>query len=186
MTEHFDVVDENDLPTGAITTKEEAHNNAIPHRVVAVLVFTPAGKLIIQEHRSFNRLLDHSVGGHVSAGESYAEAASREVREELDLTVELKEVALSVPAFGKDPRPQFSNIIHFYGVYKTEIPGDWKFVENDEVDSIIEMTIDEVVDDMNNNPEKYLNGFFATLDAYLKSISSQKRIKAFGQDWSEL
>lgn len=187
MVEYFDIVDDNDQPTGELTTKLEAHKYPIPHRVSAVLVFTQPNKILVQEHQIMGRLLDHSVGGHVSAGESYFEAAQRETKEELGLVdTRLEKVALSVPTKSRDPRPQFSIINHFYGVYKTKVPAGWNFEETEEVDSLMEMGVDEIIDDMNSNPEKYLSGFFITLNVYLKSINHPKRVRAYGLDWGEL
>lgn len=184
--EKFDIVDANDISTGRLTTKKEAHEKGYPHRVAAVLVFNQGREIYVQEHRLLNRLLDHSVGGHVSAGESYFQAAKREAKEELGLDLELEEIATSIPTLVKDPRPEFQNIKHFYGVYKTVAPNRWKFENTDEVDSLIEMDLDEVIDLMNNQPERFLNGFFITLSAYLKSISYPKKIKAYGKNWGEL
>jgi len=184
--EKFDVVNEKDEPTGQIVSKKEAHEKGYPHRVVAVLVFRENGRLMIQEHKLMRKLLDHSVGGHVSAGESYKSAVYREAKEELDLDVELEEIALSVPTKTKDPRPEFQNIIHFYGVYKANVPDNWVFSETEEVNSLLEMSLEEVVGMMNSNPDRFLNGFFITLTAYLKKIHSPLQINAYGQNWGEL
>jgi len=184
--EMFDIVDENDHPTGRLTTKEESHKKGYPHRVAAVLVFRENGKLLVQEHRLINRLLDHSVGGHVDAGETYYEAAVRETKEELGLEAKLEEVALGVPTPVKDPRPEFQNIIHTYGVYKTVVPDSWQFKETEEVDSLIEMDLGQAINLMNSHPERFLNGFFITLTAYLKHIGDNRKITAFGKSWGVL
>lgn len=184
--EQFDIVDEKDKPTGQLVAREDAHAKGYPHRVVAVLVFRENGKLLVQEHRLMKRLLDHSVGGHVSAGESYFQAATRETQEELSLTSELEEISLGVSSTAKDPRPEFQSIIHFYGVYRAVVPDSWKFKETEEVDSLIEMELQEIVDMMNNYPGRFLDGFFITLTAYLKNINSPLKITAFGKNWGEL
>jgi isopentenyl-diphosphate Delta-isomerase len=181
--EQFDIVDESDRPTGTLTTKKEAHAKGYPHRVVAVLVLRENGKLLIQEHKLINRLLDHTVGGHVSAGETYLRAAIRETKEELDLKTNLEEIAIGVSAKVKDPRPEFQKITHFYGVYKAVVPNNWHFKPTEEVDSIIELDVENTVKMMEENPEKFLSGFFITLAAYLKKINSPLRVFAYGQNW---
>ena len=77
--ELLDVVDKADCLTGKTVRYSLSHEDYIPHRVSAVLVFRPDGKLLVQEHKFHRRLLDHSVGGHVMAGETYEEAARREI-----------------------------------------------------------------------------------------------------------
>lgn len=184
--ELFDIVDEKDMPTGKFTTKQEAHSKGYPHRVAAVLVFRKNGAILVQEHKLMGRLLDHSVGGHVAAGEAYIDAANRETEEELGLKIRLQEIALSAPTIAKDPRPEFQGITHFYGVYKAVVSDSWQLKPTEEVDSIIEMRLDECIDLMNNNPEKFLNGFFISLSAYLDRINYPKKIRAFGKKWGEM
>lgn len=89
MTEIFDVVNEADEVVGR-AAREEVHGDpSLIHRVAHVLVFNSRGELFLQ-HRAKNKDVqpdkwDTSVGGHVDAGEDYAEAARREMREELGL-----------------------------------------------------------------------------------------------------
>ncbi len=64
-------------------------NPSLLHRVVHVLVFDPEERLILQK-RSMDKDVapgkwDTSVGGHVNAGESLAEALHREMKEELGI-----------------------------------------------------------------------------------------------------
>src|SRR3989344_3506193 len=94
--ELIDIVDLDDKPTGQTMDREQAHKQHVVHRISAVLIFRPNGKLLVQKHKYHNRLLDHSVGGHVSAGESYEQAAKREMKEELNLDIPIKEVAHGV------------------------------------------------------------------------------------------
>ncbi len=186
IEEQFDVVDINNRPTGELTTKDNAHKLGTPHRVAAVHVFTKSDIMLVQLHKNHGRLRDHSIGGHVSAGETYLQAAIREAQEELGINTKLEEVALGVGKKVVDPRPEFSKIIHIYGVYKTYAPPGWKFEPNEEVDSLIEMKVEDLVKDMNSHPENYLSGFLISFDAYLSKINHPKRIRAYGQNWGEL
>ncbi len=83
--ELFDLVNIRDEVIGT-TSKEVAHTTGQLHRVAAVFVFNHSGDLFVQEHPSDGKW-DHSVGGHVSRGESYADAAAREAEEELGVWV---------------------------------------------------------------------------------------------------
>jgi isopentenyl-diphosphate delta-isomerase type 1 len=88
--ELFDIVDEDDNVVG-MATRAECHGNPeLIHRVVHVLVVSSKGDLLLQK-RSPNKDIqpgkwDTSVGGHLDPGESYHEAALREMSEELGLT----------------------------------------------------------------------------------------------------
>ena len=86
--EIFDVVDENDEVIRAAGRKE-VHVERLMHRAVHILVFDEQGRLLVQL-RGFNKdcspgLLDTSAGGHVSSGETYGQAAVRELQEELGI-----------------------------------------------------------------------------------------------------
>ncbi|MFW5743877.1 MAG: NUDIX hydrolase [Spirochaetota bacterium] len=93
MTSHpievFDVVDEHDEVVGRARRDEVHGDPSLIHRVAHVLVFNAAGELFLQlrspdKDVQPNRW-DTSVGGHVDAGETYEDAARREMREELGI-----------------------------------------------------------------------------------------------------
>ncbi|HSW74438.1 MAG TPA: NUDIX domain-containing protein [Candidatus Saccharimonadales bacterium] len=82
------IVDENNNPTGS-ATKQEAWKHGLIHRVVRISILDPAGRLLVQK-RSLQKGLfpgrwDNSAAGHVDAGETYEQAALRELHEELGL-----------------------------------------------------------------------------------------------------
>lgn len=86
-TELFDIVDEQDRVIGQAPRSRCHGDPSLIHRVAHVLVFNPAGDLLLQK-RSMNKDIqpgrwDTSVGGHLDPGESYLEAARREMEEEL-------------------------------------------------------------------------------------------------------
>lgn len=87
--EIFDIVDEQDIPIGQAARYEVHGNPLLIHRVSHVLVFDSSGELFLQK-RSLNKDVqpgrwDTSVGGHVDRGESYDNAALREMQEELGI-----------------------------------------------------------------------------------------------------
>ena len=88
--EIFDVVDEFDRVVGK-ATRAETHRKKLFHRAVHVLVFDARGNVLLQK-RSLAKdtcpgLFSTSCAGHVDAGEDYAAAAERELREELGIAV---------------------------------------------------------------------------------------------------
>lgn len=90
------IVDEENRLLGC-ATRGEVHRRRLRHRAVHIVVHDGAGGVLLQKrstHKdSFPGWWDISVGGHVDFGEMYAEAAAREIREELGVSGELREVA---------------------------------------------------------------------------------------------
>lgn len=88
--ELFPVVD----PTGAVVgqaTRGECHGGSmLLHPVVHLHLFNSRGELFLQKRPAWKEIQpgrwDTAVGGHVSYGESVAEALRREVCEELGIT----------------------------------------------------------------------------------------------------
>jgi isopentenyldiphosphate isomerase len=161
MNALLDEVDRHGHLTGRKFTKQEAHDQKLLHRCVAIYVFDERGRLYMQVHKKSGGLLDHSVGGHVDSGEGYAVAAKREGEEELGLhRVELHELITSLYSDeGRYP--------HMFGVYECR-PKDWHFIPNDEVEEIIPMKLEDIVRRMNQNPMRFTAGFICTLRAYIK------------------
>jgi isopentenyldiphosphate isomerase len=87
--EIFQLCDRSGAPDGQ-AAREECHGNPrLIHLVVHLHVFDQDGRLYLQKRASTKDtnpgLWDTSIGGHVHAGESVADALFREAREELAL-----------------------------------------------------------------------------------------------------
>jgi isopentenyl-diphosphate delta-isomerase type 1 len=89
MEEIFDIVSEDDEVIGQAPRRMCHGNPALIHRAVHVLVFNPAGELLLQQRSPHKDIQpgkwDTSVGGHLAVGEPYLAAAYREMTEELGL-----------------------------------------------------------------------------------------------------
>ena len=99
--ELLDLVDKNDKKIGTILRSEIAnlHNeNSGFLRAAEVLIINSNGRLWIPRRTMHKRIapggLDYSMGCHVSAGETYIEAAVRELNEELNMDVNPKSLQL--------------------------------------------------------------------------------------------
>lgn len=81
-----DLVDEEDRVVGR-ATRREVRARTLLHRGVAILCRNPEGEIYVHRRTDskdvFPGLYDMFVGGMVEAGESYDEAARRELAEEL-------------------------------------------------------------------------------------------------------
>ena len=88
QNEVFDVVDDHDRVIGQATRGELHKNTDLTHRSVAVLVFR-AKELFLQKRSAtkdkYPKYWTCSVTGHVDSGETYEEAASRELFEEVGI-----------------------------------------------------------------------------------------------------
>jgi isopentenyl-diphosphate Delta-isomerase len=95
MQEFFDVVDENDIVVDK-QPRRECVNRGLLHRAILVFLINDRGKVYLQKRAGdvqfYPGCWSASVTGHVSSGETYFEAAKREVKEELAIHCELKEL----------------------------------------------------------------------------------------------
>jgi 16S rRNA (adenine1518-N6/adenine1519-N6)-dimethyltransferase len=119
--ERFPVVDENDRIL-RYAHRSEVHGNNLRHRAVHILIFNHADQVYLQQRSRWKDRhplkWDSSAAGHVGDGESYDEAAQRELQEELGATACLKRI-LKLPA---SPRTDHE----FIWLYRGEISGGLK------------------------------------------------------------
>lgn len=166
MPEIIDLVDEQDLVVGE-TTKKEAHEKNLPHRLGCVYVFTADGKLLVQVRKG--GILDHSACGHVRKSEGYYEAAVRELREELSVEDTIEEVG----TFFADERFPSHNYQrkHWFGLFELKLPQGAENnlkLQDDEVEAMIPMSLEEIADKMRAEPEKFAMGFIFSLNFYIR------------------
>ncbi|MEM1581186.1 MAG: NUDIX domain-containing protein [Candidatus Bathyarchaeia archaeon] len=95
MDEYFYVVDENDNVIGR-ATRSECHKMRLIHRSVYVIVLNDRNEIFLQRRSMSKDLYPGcyacSATGHVDYGESYEDAARRELKEELGIEAVLKEI----------------------------------------------------------------------------------------------
>lgn len=161
--EQFDLVNEQDQVIGT-TNNQEAHSKSLIHRVAAVFVFSPDGRLYVQKRKFDGNILDHSVGGHVQKGESYDQAAQREAAEELGVTDPLTFLT-TFYSLEELRHPPYK---HFFGLYEVTPNPSWVFKPTEEVEEIVLMSISEIVQLMNEDQMRFTAGFINTMREYLK------------------
>jgi isopentenyl-diphosphate Delta-isomerase len=95
LTEYLDVVNEQDEVVDSLP-RTECIERGLLHRAVVVFLFNSRGELYLQKRADnvvfYPGFWTASVTGHVSAGETYLEAAIRETKEELGLSVGVVEL----------------------------------------------------------------------------------------------
>lgn len=97
MKEEIDVVDAHDNIVGK-AERSKVHKDGLLHRIFFVFLFNPEGELFMQKRGNtelYPGFWEGSASGHVMSGETYKDAAERELHEELGVCVSgkhLKEI----------------------------------------------------------------------------------------------
>jgi 16S rRNA (adenine1518-N6/adenine1519-N6)-dimethyltransferase len=151
--ESLQVVDEQDRPIRGVD-RATVHAERLLHRAIHIFVLNNAGELFLQRRSyrkdTFPRKWDSSAAGHVDLGETYEACATRELREELGLVDQLREIG-RVPASEKTGQ-------EFIRIYQAE------------ADEIIDLNEEEietggffplsVIDEwIRQRPEDFASGF---------------------------
>jgi len=140
LQEIFDIVDINDNVIGQRTRKECNSNPELIHRAIYILVYNDQNEILWQK-RSLTKdvgpgLWVTSVSGHVDSGEEYGEAAAREVKEELG-------VSLSLSFLGKFLfRYQREN--EYSTIYRAFSQGPFNFSE-EEISAVDFMSVEDLL-----------------------------------------
>ena len=167
MTEEiFDLVDADDRVIGQ-APRSEVHRRALLHRAVHIFVFDTGGRLLLQQRSAgkdeYPLCYTSSASGHVSAGETYNEAAVRELHEELGLTAGL-EFLTKLPA-----GPETAN--EHSALYRTVTDAPPVF-DRDEILDGQYRTLAEWADDIRTDPDRFTPPFRELFAWYLGAFGN--------------
>lgn len=168
----LDVVDNEDNVIGQASF-EECHTKGLRHRGASVLVFRDSSlKEVLVQKRYQHLTADPgkfitSAAGHVDSGESYEEAALREMYEEIFHG--MKGVKLSLTLIGKIPITDRPMNHEFLSVFYTVCPGPFS-PNPEEVAGLEFVPLDRLREDMAANPEMYCLGFIEELREFDRFI----------------
>lgn len=89
--ELLDVLNENGIKTGKVMDRDEVHKNGLWHRAIVVAILNEKNEILIQQ-RSSNKeknagMWDISAAGHISSGQDSLNAATREISEEVSVSL---------------------------------------------------------------------------------------------------
>ena len=148
MSEIFDIVDENGMPTGETVERSEAHAKGIRHRTVHMwVVRKAAGRLQMllqkrsQNKDSFPGCYDTSSSGHIQAGDEPLESARRELSEELGIAAKEEDLTF-VGCFAIDyekvfyGKPFRDNEVAFVYVYTGTVEISDLVLQREEVEEV--------------------------------------------------
>lgn len=152
IMELIDIVDENGNFTGEVMEKNQAHDLNLLHWEVATFIVNSKGQTLLQRrsaNKRFNPNMWAVCAGHVDSGEKLESAALREIKEELGIDVNPKDLYLLDDKQVKK-RESNSHILRwYYVVYDND---DFK-IELNELSEVKWFEIDEVIDMINKNDE---------------------------------
>lgn len=164
-SESIDIVDEDNNIIGE-SDVATAHAQGLRHRIAGVFVFDTDGDLYLQTGNKYGKY-DLSVGGHVRKGESYEDAAKREMLEEIGLEVPIQLESIFFPS---DAR-----LNHFWAIYAATTPMDWGFKPTKEVWSLEKMKLDDVIASIKQEPEQFTHGFINAMREYIRIQTLSRR-----------
>lgn len=132
MEEYWDIFDENRVKTGETHRRGEVLKNGDYHLVIHVCIFNSQNQILLQKRQSckvgWPNMWDLAAAGSALTGENSRDAAIREVKEELGITLDLT-----------NDRPRFT--INFeYGF------DDYWIIERDIEISALTLQQEEVAD----------------------------------------
>ena len=148
------LVDKNDNQIG-LMNKMEAHEKALLHRAFSVFTFNNKGELMLQQRAAEKYhsplLWTNTCCSHQRNGETNLEAGKRRLQEEMGFACELEEVFSFIYKAPFDNGLTEHELDHvMVGVYNED-----PIINPEEVASFKWMTLEDVKNDMENNPEIY-------------------------------
>lgn len=139
----LDVVDDNDCVVGT-ASRAECHEKKLTHRSVMFFIFNKQGQVLVTRRTMYKEFYPGArsiaLGGHVDAGESYADAAAREIEEETGIA--------AIPVFigGFQKRiPEESENVQVFGAIADRPPAldreeieEGRFTAIDKLEKLVE------------------------------------------------
>lgn len=164
------LVNEKDEQIG-LMPKMEAHEKALLHRAFSVFVFNEQNELMIQQ-RAFGKY--HSPGlwtntccSHQREGETNVEAGKRRLQEEMGFSTELQDTISFIykaPFDNGLTEHEFDHIL--VGTFNGEPE-----LNPDEVNAWKWMSLEDLKEDMEKQPQLYTEWFKIIFENYYKHIS---------------
>ena len=167
------LVNEKDEPIG-LMNKMEAHEKAVLHRAFSVFVLNDKNEVMLQQrahHKYHSHLLwTNTCCSHQRAGETNIEAGKRRLYEEMGFNTELKELFHFIYKAPFDNGLTEHELDHVMIGYSNEVPS----INPEEVESWKWMKIEDIKDDMIQNPALYTIWFKIIFDEFYHYLEDHK------------
>lgn len=167
--EIFDVVDEQDCVVGQ-APRSVVHARKLLHRAVHIFAFNSRGELLLQLRSAtkdeFPLCYTSSASGHLGAGESYADAAPRELKEELGVSAPLEWLA----KFPACPETAHEHTVLFRTAADAPIRADALRIDTGEIERVEFLSIDQIAALIETERERFSPPFLVLLDWYRRTL----------------
>ena len=167
------LVNEKDEPIG-LMNKMEAHEKAVLHRAFSVFILNDKNEVMLQQrahHKYHSPLLwTNTCCSHQRAGESNIEAGKRRLYEEMGFNAELKELFHFIYKAPFDNGLTEHELDHVMIGYSNEVPS----INPEEVESWKWMKIEDIKEDMIQNPALYTVWFKIIFDEFYHYLEDHK------------
>ncbi len=167
------LVNEKDEPIG-LMNKMEAHEKAVLHRAFSVFVLNDKNEVMLQQrahHKYHSPLLwTNTCCSHQRAGETNIEAGKRRLYEEMGFNAELKELFHFIYKAPFDNGLTEHELDHVMIGYSNEVPS----INPEEVESWKWMKIEDIKEDMIQNPALYTIWFKIIFDEFYHYLEDHK------------
>ena len=167
------LVDINDNQIG-LMPKMEAHRKGVLHRAFSVIIFNNDGEMLLQKRASTKyhtpNLWSNTCCSHQRENEDNISAGKRRLNEEMGFITQLYDFESFIY------KVSFSNglIEHEFDHILVGIYNGLPNINLDEVDEWKWISIDELVNDMKDNSEKYTAWFKIIINKYSQSLKKWK------------
>lgn len=162
--ELFDVVDRFDR-VSETRTRSEVHQLQLRHRAAHILLIRSDGRMLIhlrtENKEEFPSVWTSSASGHVSAGETYQESATRELHEELAIRASLNRIGRIAAC------PDTSN--EFTEVF-VACSDDTPSPDPNEIADTQWLTPDEICTEISAEPDKFSPAFRLIMATFLPDL----------------
>ena len=167
------LVNEKDEPIG-LMNKMEAHEKAVLHRAFSVFVLNDKNEVMLQQrahHKYHSPLLwTNTCCSHQRAGETNLQAGKRRLYEEMGFNAELKELFHFIYKAPFDNGLTEHELDHVMIGYSNEVPS----INPEEVESWKWMKIEDIKEDMIQNPALYTIWFKIIFDEFYHYLEDHK------------
>ena len=168
------LVDINDEPIG-LMEKIAAHEQALLHRAFSVFVLNDKNEIMLQQraaHKYHSPLLwTNTCCSHQRPGETNIQAGKRRLQEEMGFEVDLKELFHFIYKAPFDNGLTEHELDHVMVGYSNEAP----VINKEEVESWKWMAIEDVREDMLQNPDIYTVWFKIIFDEFYHYLENHKK-----------
>lgn len=178
MDEYIDIVDQDGKPLGRSELKSVIHKKGYYHHTAHIWFYTENGKILLSQRSAKKAICplmwDVSVAGHIDAGETAVQAAIRETKEEIGLTVledNLTKIGVfkCFQSYGNGIQ---DNEFHNTFIALLETPLSKLTPQEDEVEALKLVSVNEfqnLIDNINDNN----NHFVPSNQAYYQLVLNE-------------